>query len=96
MMGERRRMVRTTATVQNRDGIHVRPSTEICQAVAGYSGKIMIGAQGMEVELSAMGLLCLGLIQGAVVEISVDGPDETTVADALRALFEKHFDFQRQ
>ncbi|MBU1534407.1 HPr family phosphocarrier protein [Myxococcota bacterium] len=89
-------MVTIQAVIQNSDGIHVRPSAEITGAMAGYDGSVTLVASGMEVELSAMGLLCLGLTCGSAVEIRVQGPDETTVAQKLKALMEKHYDFPRQ
>lgn len=87
-------MVTKRAVVQNRAGIHIRPSGVIMQALQGYPGEVRLSTETAETKLdSVMSLIALGLFPGDWVEVSVSGPDEVEVCDRLVALFEKHFDF---
>ncbi len=87
-------MVEAEATVQNFAGIHVRPSGVIIQAVQGYEGTISVEAKGMTTDLkNVMGMIAMGLCQGDVVRITVDGPDEKETLDKLTELFSHNFDF---
>lgn len=87
-------MHRVTATVQNAQGIHCRPSTVIVKEALAYDGKVTVAGEAGSCDLrSVLGLMTLGLKQGSPVEISVTGPDEAAVAEKLAALFERNFDF---
>lgn len=87
-------MIEKEAVVRNHQGIHCRPSAVIVKAAEAYSGKILVRAANGEADCrSIMGLLCLGLEEGAEVVISATGPDEESMADQLTGLFETHFDF---
>ena len=96
MGGEVSSMVTKTAVIRNRDGIHVRPSTEIIKAAQGYQGVVTLESKGITGDLSVMGLLMLGLTEGERVQIMVEGADELAMAKKLKKLFEKEWDFPRQ
>ncbi len=87
-------MIERTATVQNQQGIHCRPSAVIVREAMNYPGVINAKYDGRESNLrSVMDLLILGLKQGAEITIQVSGPDETQFCGRLVELFETHFDF---
>lgn len=87
-------MVELTATVRNAHGIHCRPSAAIVKAVTGYPGEIEVTAESGRCDpRSIMGLIALGLAEGAAVTIRVDGPEEEATARRLAELFETHYDF---
>ena len=87
-------MTSVSATVNNFAGIHVRPSGLIVQEAAKYQGSIKVLGKGMEINLAnIMGLIAMGLEKGDEVTISVEGADELPVAENLKALFEREFDF---
>ena len=90
-------MISRKVKIQNKDGIHVRPSTVILQSVKGYKGSILLKAKGMEAELNsptaALGLLAMGLKCGESAEIAVSGDNEQETADKMAELFERHYDF---
>jgi len=87
-------MVEMTATVQNNQGIHCRPSGVIYKAAENYDGQIILKAKGMEVELnSIMDIIVIGLFKGDSVVISVSGKNENTICKRLVELFEKRYDF---
>ncbi len=87
-------MVKTSATIKNKMGIHVRPSGVIIQAVKDFPGKIVIGKNHSESVLAtAIDLLALGLLKGDMITIEVHGPGEDRICARLKKLFETEFDF---
>lgn len=57
-------------------------------------GSVTLHANGISVtNLQMISILCLGLKQGDIVEITVEGEDEQRVFHRLKQLFETHFDF---
>ncbi|GEO47235.1 phosphocarrier protein HPr [Companilactobacillus kimchii] len=67
-------------------GIHARPATMLVQAASKFSSDINIEFSGKSVNLkSIMGVMSLGVGQGADVTITADGDD---AADAVAAISE--------
>lgn len=67
-------------------GIHARPATLLVQTASKYSSDINLEYKGKSVNLkSIMGVMSLGVGQGADVVISADGSDE---AEALAEIEE--------
>lgn len=67
-------------------GIHARPATLLVQAASKFSSDINLEYNGKAVNLkSIMGVMSLGVGQGATVAITADGADE---ADAMAAIEE--------
>jgi phosphocarrier protein HPr len=87
-------MVEKTATIQNANGIHCRPSAVIIKEAQDYAGEITIIAESGETDLrSVISLLCLGRSEGTTITIRVSGPDEAAFCARLVVLFETLFDF---
>lgn len=80
-------------TMENKDfhiiaetGIHARPATMLVQTASKFSSDINIEFNGKSVNLkSIMGVMSLGVGQGAAVTISAEGADEK---DAIAAIAE--------
>ena len=90
-------MTTRQATIQNKMGIHCRPSAVILKTVKPYEGSVSLDAgEGSSPLQSVMDLLGLGLEHGRSVTIHVEGPGEEEMADQLRDLFETEFDFLPQ
>ena len=65
-------------------GIHARPATLLVQAASKFQSDINLEYQGKSVNLkSIMGVMSLGVGQGADVTITAEGADE---ADAISAI----------
>jgi phosphocarrier protein HPr len=65
-------------------GIHARPATLLVQAASKFNSDIQLTYKDKSVNLkSIMGVMSLGVGQGADVTISAEGDDE---ADAIAAL----------
>ena len=90
-------MAELTATINNEQGIHCRPSAVIVKAVQNYAGEIRVhsGSDTCNPK-SIMALLSMGLQRGAEVKISVTGVDEDAVCKQVADLFETQFDFPEQ
>lgn len=87
-------MVKTSATIRNSAGIHVRPSALIIETVKDYPGKIILKTDQTETVLAtAIDLLSLGLLKGQTIEIQVAGPQAKSMCTTLKDLFETEFDF---
>lgn len=67
-------------------GIHARPATLLVQAASKFDSDIHLEYKGKKVNLkSIMGVMSLGVGQGADITISAEGSD---AADALLSLEE--------
>lgn len=67
-------------------GIHARPATLLVQTASKFSADVNLDYKGKSVNLkSIMGVMSLGVGQGADVTISAEGADE---ADAMAAIAE--------
>ncbi len=67
-------------------GIHARPSTLLVQTASKFNSDINLEYKGKSVNLkSIMGVMSLGVGQGAEVTITVDGQDE---AEAMEGIVE--------
>ena len=87
-------MITKSGTVHNKNGIHCRPAEMIVNKAKGYSGTIsIVNGNGLEANThSVLSILRLGLIEGDIFVISVDGPDEERVCNEMLELLEKPFD----
>ncbi len=70
--------------VTSDSGIHARPATLLVNTASKFGSDINLEYNGKNVNLkSIMGVMSLGIQQGAAITISADGSD---AADALAAL----------
>ncbi|MBU8877618.1 phosphocarrier protein HPr [Bacillus sp. FJAT-29790] len=77
-------MVEKQFKVTAETGIHARPATLLVQAASKFNSEIHLENKGKKVNLkSIMGVMSLGIGQGAEIKISAEGNDEQ---DALNSL----------
>lgn len=89
-------MIEVQAVIQNEHGIHCRPTAVIMKAIGAYEGTIEVTApEGRTDPRSMLGLMSLCLVKGTQVTIRVEGPDEQSMSEKLKILFETKFDFPR-
>jgi phosphocarrier protein len=85
-------MVTREVTVLNRAGLHTRPASMIVREASRFKSDFHIRKDGYEINgKSIIGVMTLAAEQGAILEITFDGADETDAADAMAALFERGF-----
>lgn len=82
-------MTEKTMTVTAAGGFHVRPASEMARIAKSFSRtKITITSGKKTVNANSMlGLLSLGLREGAEVVITADGPAESDAIVAIAPLF---------
>ncbi|WP_220740943.1 phosphocarrier protein HPr [Leuconostoc miyukkimchii] len=70
-------------------GIHARPATLLVQAASKFTSDVTLSYQGKDVNLkSIMGVMSLGVGQGADVTIKTDGEDEEAAIKAIAEAME--------
>ncbi|WP_099363182.1 phosphocarrier protein HPr [Fredinandcohnia onubensis] len=73
-------MAEKTFKITSESGIHARPATVLVQAASKYNSDIQLEYNGKSVNLkSIMGVMSLGIGQGAEVKIVAEGSDEAEV-----------------
>ena len=71
-------------------GIHARPATLLVQAASKFNSDINLEYNGKSVNLkSIMGVMSLGVGQGAVVTITADGDDAKEAIEAIADTMKK-------
>lgn len=87
-------MISDSATIKNKHGIHVRPSRVISDDLSSYEGQIMFTANDICINtMNMINILCLGLKEGDVVDITLEGPEEEHMLQRIIELLEREYDF---
>lgn len=75
--------------VKDEVGIHARPAGLLVKEAKKYESKISITKDGKSAEATKlMALMGLGVKCGDTVEVIVDGADEDTAFEGVKAFFE--------
>ena len=83
-------MTTRDVTVHNTAGLHTYLAAEVTKVANEYRSDIWIAyGESHAVAKSLLGILALGVGDGASVQISANGPDEGTAVEALAALLER-------
>lgn len=82
-----------TFIVSNKLGLHARPAALFVQTTHKFQSSIQVEKDGQEVDgKSIMGILTLAAESGSSLKVTVDGPDEEGLLNALQDLFSRRFD----
>ena len=85
-------MVIKQVTIANKEGFHVRPAQLFVQKANEFQSTIKIKTESGEVDgKSILGLMTLGLTEGAAMTLTAEGPDEEAAVNALAELVESKF-----
>lgn len=80
-------MVSFTHTVEDPQGLHARPIAQMVAALMPFESEVRIAVGDRSADgRDLMGLMGLDAMHGEVLEVSVEGADEDTAVDALRAV----------
>ena len=72
-------------------GIHARPAGLLVQEAKKYGSKIMLQVNGKSAEATKlMAIMSLGVKQGHIVEVIVDGADEEEACRGMEEFFRKN------
>jgi len=81
--------------VENKNGIHARPSAAIVETVKKFSSEVTLKTDNGEADAkSIMSILMLKISYGTEITVIAKGPDENETLDALDALFKNKFGFE--
>lgn len=85
-------MIKTTATISNKLGLHARASAKFTKLASSFPCDVWLSRNGRRINAkSIMGVMMLAAGMGAEIEIETDGSDEQTAMDALLALINDKF-----
>jgi phosphocarrier protein len=86
-------MVEQLVTIQNRAGIHARPSALLVQTAKDFQAAIYLEKGRDRINgKSIMGILTLGASYGTELRVIAEGEDEQAALDAMVALFNRKFE----
>jgi len=86
-------MTRQEITVENKLGLHARPSAILVKAATKYRSDFFIEKDGMRVNgKSIMGVMMLAAEFNSKLVLIADGVDEAYLLDEIMKLFQSHFD----
>lgn len=72
------------AVVSNQVGLHARPATFFIQKANEYVSSIWVELDDSRVNAkSLLGVLSMGILQGTVIKLMADGPDEKEAIEGL-------------
>lgn len=79
-----------TVVIGSRAGLHARPATLVVKEAARFQSQIELVTPGRTASLkSLIGVMSLGLKQGAGVVLRASGADEAEAVEALASLLER-------
>jgi phosphocarrier protein len=85
-------MISKDFTINNKLGLHARPSAQITQLASRYAAEVWLSKNGRRVNAkSIMGVMMLAAGQGSVLTVEADGPDEEQAVDAVGELIASGF-----
>ena len=85
-------MISKDFTINNKLGLHARPSAQVTQLATRFAAEVWIARNGRRVNAkSIMGVMMLAAGQGSVVTVDADGPDETEAMAAIGTLIDSGF-----
>ena len=85
-------MMTREVTIMNTVGLHARPATFFIQKANGFRSTLWVEKGDRRVNAkSLLGVLSLGIAQGATITLIADGTDEAEALDSLQSLIETNF-----
>ncbi|WP_442599299.1 phosphocarrier protein HPr [Neobacillus sp. D3-1R] len=83
-------MVEKQFKVTAETGIHARPATLLVQTASKFDSEVFLEFKDKKVNLkSIMGVMSLGVGQGAEIKISAEGSDEVEAVNSLEETLKK-------
>ncbi len=85
-------MIEKTILVENKLGLHARPSAMLVKAATKYRSEFHIEKEGMKINgKSIMGVMMLAAECGSELNLFIDGPDEQYLLKEIEQLFSNRF-----
>jgi phosphoenolpyruvate---glycerone phosphotransferase subunit DhaM len=87
-LGQANAIVARTVVLANKDGLHARPAAEFVKLANTFDSQVTVNGRDAK---SLLGIMALGLTQGATVEIASTGSEAEAAVSALADLIESGF-----
>jgi len=85
-------MISREFTINNKLGLHARPSAQLTQTASRFVSEVWIAKDGRRVNAkSIMGVMMLAAGQGSIVIVDAHGADEAEAIAAIGALIDGKF-----
>ena len=85
-------MIRSTATIINKLGLHARASAKLTKLAGSFQSEVHLSRNGRRINAkSIMGVMMLAAGLGSEIEMETDGADEQAATTALLALINDRF-----
>ncbi len=85
-------MIKTTATISNKLGLHARASAKLTKLAGSHQCEVWMARDARRVNAKGiMGVMRLAAGSGSQVEIETNGPDEQAAMDAIVSLINDKF-----
>lgn len=85
-------MPEATLTVEHPEGLHARPASVFVEKAKEFEGRITLEHNGEEANAKSMlGVLSLGIDQGAEITIRTQGKSAQDALEALTAMIRNNF-----
>ena len=85
-------MIREPVTIQNQLGLHTRAAAKLVDTAKKFESKIELIFRDRTVNCkSIMGVITLGAQKNNVVDVVIDGEDESSALEAIRKLVDAKF-----
>jgi len=85
-------MIRQEITVENKLGLHARPSALLVKAATKYRSDFFIEKDGMKINgKSIMGVMMLAAEYNSKLTLIADGVDEAFLLEEIIQMFTSHF-----
>jgi len=85
-------MIKSSIPISNKLGLHARASAKLTRLAGGFASEVHLSRNGRRVNAkSIMGVMMLAAGIGSEIEIEVEGADEVSAMEALRALIDGKF-----
>ena len=85
-------MIRSTATISNKLGLHARASAKLTKLAGSFQSEVHLARNGRRINAkSIMGVMMLAAGLGSEIELETDGIDEQAATTALLALINDKF-----
>ena len=85
-------MIKKSAKIVNKLGLHARPSAMLVTAASKYNSEVFFTKNGLRVNgKSILGVMMLAAEMGSELLIEVDGPDEEQALNEILQVIESKF-----
>ncbi|MBK7091455.1 MAG: HPr family phosphocarrier protein [bacterium] len=86
-------MVSKTVKINNKLGLHARPSAKVVQTATRFKSEITLEKEGLEVNgKSIMGVMMLAAEMGADITVTATGEDEVEAVNTMCEVIASKFD----